>query len=154
MLGSIGERLEERRIAMFVGRAAELAIVAWLVDPGGALRFVYLAGPRGIGKTQMSARLPADSDPRNAARGLRDFLRAESQRLFASPPDAILDEVLDRTYFRPGAKQRAIADDLGLSYGTYRRYLRTATRRLIDSLWTQERTGGDAGVSAADASPR
>jgi hypothetical protein len=86
-------------------------------------------------------RISAGSAMEMAAR-LRDLLRAESRRVFGSPRDEILDRVLERTYFRPGTKQRAIADELGLSFGTYRRHLADATRRLVDALWEQGRSGG------------
>jgi hypothetical protein len=86
-------------------------------------------------------RISAGSATAAAAR-LRDLLRAESRRLFASPRDDILDRVLERTYFHPGAKQRAIADELGLSFGTYRRHLADATRRLVEALWEQARRAG------------
>jgi hypothetical protein len=75
---------------------------------------------------------------RQEAEALRDLLRDESRRLFASPRDAVLDRVIEATFFRPGPKQRAIAAELGLSYGTYRRHVGNATRRLVDSLWSRE----------------
>ncbi len=84
-------------------------------------------------------RISARSATQAAAR-LRDLLRDEARRLFASPRDEILDRVLEHTYFHPGAKQRAIADELGLSFGTYRRHLTDATRRLVDALWEQARS--------------
>lgn len=59
----------------------------------------------------------------------------------------MLARVLDRTYLHPAPKQRAAAEALGLSYGTYRRRLREATRTLVEQLWRREleaaRTGRD-----------
>jgi hypothetical protein len=79
-----------------------------------------------------------NGDARATAAALRDRLRDESRRLFAGSRDAVLDQVMHRTYFDPGPKQQAIAAELGLSYGSYRRHLGNATRRLIDALWSQE----------------
>jgi hypothetical protein len=46
--------------------------------------------------------------------------------------------VLERTYLQPAPKQRAAAEAVGLSYGTYRRRLREATRLLAERLWRSE----------------
>ena len=58
--------------------------------------------------------------------------------MFASPRDEKLRRVIDLTYFRPAPKQEAAAERLGLSFGTYRRYLATAFGRLARWLWDQE----------------
>jgi len=70
---------------------------------------------------------------------MRDALLGECRRLFASPRDAVLLEVIERTYFHPALKQEALAADLHISYSTYRRSLARATARLIDALWARER---------------
>jgi TolB-like protein len=74
----------------------------------------------------------------NAA-NLRALLSETVETLFASPRDEKLRRVIDLTYFRPAPKQEAAAERLGLSFGTYRRYLTTALGRLARWLWEQER---------------
>jgi hypothetical protein len=58
--------------------------------------------------------------------------------LFAAARDEKLRRVLEVTYFRPAPKQEAAADRLGLAFGTYRRHLTTAHRRLCAWLWERE----------------
>jgi len=74
----------------------------------------------------------------NAA-NLRALLSETVETLFASPRDEKLRRVIDLTYFRPAPKQEAAAERLGLSFGTYRRYLTTAHGRLARWLWERER---------------
>jgi TolB-like protein/Tfp pilus assembly protein PilF len=80
-----------------------------------------------------------------AARGgvtpanLQALLSDTVEALFASPRDEKLRRVIELTYFRPAPKQEAAAERLGLSFGTYRRYLTTALCRLARWLWEQER---------------
>jgi len=70
---------------------------------------------------------------------MRDVLLEECRRLFSSPRDAVLLEVIERSYFHPALKQEALAAELRISYSTYRRNLARATARLIDALWARER---------------
>lgn len=75
--------------------------------------------------------LSTPDGPIRDADEIRALLRSEAAELSAnhrSPPPAVL---LDRTYFEPIGKQLAVADDLGLAYGTYRRRLRAAIRALV-----------------------
>ena len=76
-------------------------------------------------------------DPLAAGRALAGALRDECRRLFASPRDLILDQVMERTFFNPRGKQELIAAELGLAYSTYRRYLAQAVARLADVLHPQ-----------------
>ncbi len=52
--------------------------------------------------------------------------------MFASPRDQKLRRAIELTYFQPAAKQEAVADRLGLSFGTYRRHLTEAQKRFAD----------------------
>ena len=69
---------------------------------------------------------------------LQAMLSKTVDALFASPRDEKLRRVIELTYFRPVPKQEAAADQLGLAFGTYRRHLTTALRRLAAWLWERE----------------
>jgi TolB-like protein/Tfp pilus assembly protein PilF len=71
---------------------------------------------------------------------LQALLSTTVDELFASPRDEKLRRVIELTYFRPAPKQEAAADRLGLTFGTYRRYLTSARGRLTEWLWTREQT--------------
>jgi TolB-like protein len=86
----------------------------------------------------LRSRLMAARGQRSAA-DLQALLSETVDTLFASPRDEKLRRVIELTYFRPAPKQEAAADRLGLSFGTYRRYLTTALGRLARWLWDQER---------------
>ena len=88
-----------------------------------------------------------DPSPAGRARALIALLREISAEFRESPRDGIYDEILVRTYFEPGPKQQAIAAELNLSFGSYRRYLGIAIERLATSLQQMEFA---ARVSAAD----
>ena len=79
-------------------------------------------------------RCPAAST-HDAASQLVALIAEQATMFHNSPRDEILYQILDLTYFRPLGKQRAVAAHLRLSYGTYRRYLASAQKRLIDALW-------------------
>jgi TolB-like protein len=100
-------------------------------------RLDLLAGNRLLQSRLMATRGRAD------AADLQALLSETVDTLFASPRDEKLRRVIELTYFRPAPKQEAAADRLGLSFGTYRRCLTTALRRLSRWLWDQEK--GNAG---------
>lgn len=50
-------------------------------------------------------------------------------------------EVLRRTYLHPAVKQLVAADDLGMSFGTYRRALTAVTERVVQRMWMLEAAG-------------
>jgi TolB-like protein len=81
---------------------------------------------------------------------LKALLAETAQALFDNMRDERLYQVLDLTYFNPTRKQEAVAQQLGLSFSTYRRHLATATDRLTEWLWQQEQA---AGAPQAEASP-
>lgn len=70
---------------------------------------------------------------------LQALLSDTVEALFARPRDEKLRRVSELTYFRPAPKQEAAVERLGLSFGTYRRYLTTALSRLARWLWERER---------------
>jgi TolB-like protein len=86
---------------------------------------------------------------------LREMLAESAGVLFANPRDQKLYRVLELTYFNPVPKQDAAADRLGLSFSTYRRYLRSSVDRICDWLWQQEQEGrlppGPTPVAQPDA---
>jgi hypothetical protein len=69
---------------------------------------------------------------------LKALLADTAEALFANARDERLFRVLDLTYFNPAGKQEVVAQQLGLSFSTYRRHLATATDRLTGWLWQQE----------------
>ncbi|MBV8406527.1 MAG: adenylate/guanylate cyclase domain-containing protein [Alphaproteobacteria bacterium] len=70
---------------------------------------------------------------------LRALLFETVNALFAGARDEKLRRAIEFTYFRPGPKQAATAERLGLAFGTYRRHLATALDRLARWLWDRER---------------
>ena len=69
---------------------------------------------------------------------LRNMLAETAKALFASERDQRLYRVIDLTYLNPAPKQVAAADQLGVSFSTYRRYLTAGVDRLTEWLWRQE----------------
>jgi TolB-like protein/Flp pilus assembly protein TadD len=82
---------------------------------------------------------------------LKQLLSRAVETLFASPRDEKLRRVIELTYFRPAPKQEAVAERLGVPFGTYRRHLTTALSRLTKWLFEQEREGHRAERTAAPA---
>lgn len=74
-------------------------------------------------------------DEPSAPLDLKRVLSEAVARLFDNPRDDKLRRVIELTYFQPGLKQEAVADRLGMSFGTYRRYLTAARDRLLQWLW-------------------
>jgi TolB-like protein len=73
---------------------------------------------------------------------LKTLLAETAEGLFANARDARFCRVLDLTYFNPAQKQEIVAQQLGLSFSTYRRHLATATDRLTGWLWQREQAAG------------
>jgi hypothetical protein len=71
-------------------------------------------------------------------RALAGYLRELARDTLQSPRDEVAYQILERTYFEPAAKQRAVAAELGLGYSTYRRHLATTIERLADALLQHE----------------
>jgi adenylate cyclase len=93
------------------------------------------------------------------AAGLQQVLAEAAATIFADERDQKLRRVLQLTYFHPATKQGAAAEQLSLSFSTYRRYLTTSVERLVEWLWYQERSArrrNDAPVEPgvpADSAP-
>jgi TolB-like protein/cytochrome c-type biogenesis protein CcmH/NrfG len=113
----------------------------------------------------MHAQLLTRSGPGAATpNALKTLIQQTAETLFAGERDQKVYRVLDLTYFHPAAKREAAAKRLGLSFGTYRRYLATGVGRLTDWLWQQEQevretqTPGSAtnaaGTALSSARPR
>lgn len=84
------------------------------------------------------------SDGASPAEVLRDLIERAVQSSADQPRGDELRAVIHHTYLEPAAKQRAAADETGLSYGTYRRRLREAVARVGEYLWRLEIAAGRA----------
>ena len=69
---------------------------------------------------------------------LKGLLSDAVVELFKSARDEKLRSVIELTYLRGVPKQEVAAERLGLSFGTYRRYLATGRNRLARWLWEKE----------------
>lgn len=69
---------------------------------------------------------------------LREIINAHCTTLGRNPKYRRYEQVLEHTYFTPQRRQRAVADVMHLSWGSYRRYLSDARAMLIVSLWEAE----------------
>jgi TolB-like protein len=74
------------------------------------------------------------------ANDLRAALAETAEILFANARDEKIHRVLKLTWFEPASKQEAAAEQLGLSFSTYRRYLASGTGRLTEYLWHLEQS--------------
>src|SRR5579864_7260277 len=101
-----------------------------------------------VGNPMLRANLLARYDNAGPAE-LRALLAETASTMFASPRDQKLHRAIELTYFQPAAKQEAVADRLGLSFGTYRRHLTEAQKRFADWLWQQEQEVSRAGPAEA-----
>lgn len=72
---------------------------------------------------------------------LRDAVFEAARTLNGRPADEKFHRALDLTYLAPIGKQEAVAERLGLAFGTYRYRLATAIERLVDALWRREIAG-------------
>jgi hypothetical protein len=79
-----------------------------------------------------------DDRPSERAERLRELLLSACAAVRDEDRDLRGWSALERTYVRPAVKQLAAADELGLSYATYRRALAAATERVVERLWTIE----------------
>ena len=83
-----------------------------------------------------SGALPATDDDRARGRALAELLLDACGLFDTSPKDAQLRLVVHATFRdRPARNQEEIARLLGLSFGSYRRYVSQAVRRIADALW-------------------
>ena len=75
---------------------------------------------------------------------LRELIRAHCASIGGNPKYLRYQQVLQLTYLAPLRRQRAVADALHLSWGSYRRYLREAREMSTASLWEAECNLSDA----------
>jgi len=95
-------------------------------------------------------RLAEDSDgQRTPEENLAWLVRQGIESLEASPEHAEHGQVLRTTYLQRAPKQRAVAERVGMSYGTYRRRLQEAVERLSERLWEWERAAAAGGAPPA-----
>jgi TolB-like protein/Flp pilus assembly protein TadD len=87
----------------------------------------------------LHSRLMTTRDP--APDDLQALLKDAVDKLFSSPRDEKLRQIIALTYFQTSLKQEAIADRLHVPFGTYRRHLTTALERLGQWLWQREQAG-------------
>jgi TolB-like protein len=87
----------------------------------------------------MHARILTRSGPGAATpNALKTLIEETAKSLFTNERDQKVYRVLDLTYFHPAPKRETAAKRLGLSFGTYRRYLTMGIERLTEWLWQQE----------------
>jgi TolB-like protein len=100
----------------------------------------------------MHAQILKRSGPGGATpNALRTLIEETAEALFANERDQKLYRVLDLTYFHPARKREAAAKRLGLSFGTYRRYLAKGIERLTEWLWQQEQEVRETQISSSAA---
>jgi len=78
-----------------------------------------------------------ETGPAKVAHLQRALVEA-SERIFVNERDLKLHRVLELTYFKSAPKQEAVAERMGLSFSTYRRYLTAGVERITEWLWHQE----------------
>lgn len=86
------------------------------------------------------SRSPASQTELERVEVLLRIIEEQAREFSRSERDEVLFRILEKTYFRPVAKQVVAAAELNLSFGTYRRYLGQAVERLTNSLWRLEKT--------------
>ncbi|HUB11125.1 MAG TPA: tetratricopeptide repeat protein [Acetobacteraceae bacterium] len=100
--------------------------------------------------TALISRTASDSD---ATEALRSIIAETTRTLFANERDQKLYRALELTYLHPAGKQEAAAEQLGLSFSTYRRSLAAGIARLEEWLWQQEQKLQSSGAIADRVPP-
>ncbi|GEM_PF-4656065 len=86
----------------------------------------------------VAATLHSAPTPLTPVQALKDVLRAQVERIGDAPKLAPLQRVLELTWLTPVRSQQAAAENLHLSWSTYRRRLADATQLLTAHLWEAE----------------
>lgn len=83
---------------------------------------------------------PREGDPASPLdlAALRQALHDAVQALAAHPADLKFHRALRLTWLTPGAKQEAVAAELGLPFNTYRYHLARGAERVAQALWQRE----------------
>jgi adenylate cyclase len=99
----------------------------------------FTRADRLLGNPLLETRIATGRAPKAAdVATLQQILTDAAETIFVNERDQRLLRVLELTYFRPGPKQEAVAQRLGLPFSTYRRHLTAGVERLTDWLWHQE----------------
>jgi hypothetical protein len=126
-----GTRVPQRRVTTRASRRPDSDSSLSRLDFEGAIREAlrnYVRSDLLDRNRLMRARLLGKAAERTAGPpALRALLAKTAEALFANVRDERLYRVLDLTYFNPSGKQEVVAQQLGLSFSTYRRHLATAT---------------------------
>jgi hypothetical protein len=88
----------------------------------------------------LRSRLLADQTGAGRPEDLRATVLAAARNLREQPRAEKFYRAIDLTYLTPVGKQEAVAERLGLPFGTYRYRLNMAIDRIVDSLWNREVT--------------
>jgi hypothetical protein len=89
--------------------------------------------------TRLVAELaPPGTSPPERTEALSALLASGVAALAAQPGTKRHALTLERTFWRSEGKGLAVADDLGLPNGSYRRILKEAVELLVDELWRRE----------------
>jgi hypothetical protein len=72
------------------------------------------------------------------AASIRAILEEEFSALRGSTRGDLWHRVLSAAYAQSAGKHEQIASDLGMSYTTFRRHLRAATKHIVERMWEQE----------------
>jgi adenylate cyclase len=92
-----------------------------------------------LGSRLLDARIATGHGSKTAdVAHLQLALADAAETIFVNERDQRVQRVLELTYFRPASKQEVVAEQLGLSFSTYRRHLTTGIERLTEWLWHQE----------------
>jgi len=88
-----------------------------------------------LSSSLLMKRCSPNSDTPTKVDELRRLLVEVAESFRECEKDEVLYHIMDKTFFHPVAKQVVAADELNLSFSTYRRYLNQAVRRITDVLW-------------------
>ncbi|WP_437528558.1 AAA family ATPase [Sorangium sp. So ce726] len=83
-------------------------------------------------------RVASNTSPRDRVRALQSLLIGESEAIRGSRRGNAWYRVLKATYLEPVGKHESAAEELGMSYSTFRRRLAEATQHLVSALWELE----------------
>lgn len=92
----------------------------------------------GASPLRRCAWLDGHRDGPAAVEALRAALEGAVQALARHPADLKFHRALQLTWLTPGAKQEAVAAELGLPFNTYRYHLARGAERVAQSLWQAE----------------
>ncbi|MFO0750377.1 MAG: hypothetical protein U1F43_32610 [Myxococcota bacterium] len=86
----------------------------------------------------VSERVGPEADPTTRAAALKRAIEEAAASLASAPRTAPLHAALHHTFLVPAVKQEVAADEVGVSFPTYRRYLARALDTIGAQLWALE----------------